>query len=102
MIIDKPVASLIKTLNKIEGVFTNSSCGGHSVITCVSQVSKGKFMIDCYIENKKFLIFIREFARDNPGFRVTRWSEGEGSEWRYDIQGTHEHLRRLEQKLIHF
>jgi hypothetical protein len=98
--IDIAVKPLVLILNSIPGVYTNSSCGGHKVQHVCSQMPEGYFYVDCDIENKKVIAFLRGFAKINRGFKITRWNEGPGTGWRYDLKGTHQNMKLLEKVLL--
>jgi hypothetical protein len=54
MRLDKSIASFVKTLNKVDGVYPASSCGGHKKPKG-SQQPLGSFFVIMRIKNQNFL-----------------------------------------------
>ncbi|HPE06167.1 MAG TPA: hypothetical protein PLW50_00400 [Smithellaceae bacterium] len=59
MRLDKSIASFVKTLNKVDGVYPASSCGGHKKPRG-SQQPLGSFFVIMIIKNKQFLEELQE------------------------------------------
>jgi hypothetical protein len=63
MRLDKSIASFVRTLNKVDGVYPASSCGGHKKPRG-SQRRLGEFFVIMAIHNKKFLEQLQDLVSE--------------------------------------
>jgi tRNA(Phe) wybutosine-synthesizing methylase Tyw3 len=92
MQIDEPIISFVKVLNRVEGVYPASSCGGHERPKGKREMSRykceaGTFSVIMKIRNPKFLKELQNLVerhRDKSLFEYNPFYK----KWR--LSGTHE------------
>ena len=90
--IDRKVARLVKLLNSLPGVFTNSSCGGHAKQTNVSQCPANEWYVDFELTPHQMAweslgliaLVATELSTDEFSITLKVWHDGG---IRFDLRG---------------